>query len=44
MTQSIEGAVLVAEDEGGRDVPGLIIGEVKTPSTSNAGIVELLLG
>ena len=34
----IEGAVLVAEDEGGRDVPGLIIGEVETPS--NAGIVE----
>ena len=37
---SVEGKVLVAEDEGGRDVTGSIIEEAETPSTSNPGIVE----
>ena len=34
----VEGIVLAAEDEGGRDVPQLIIDEAETPS--NNGIVE----
>ena len=35
---SIEGDVLVAEDEGGRDVPRLIVAEAQSPM--NSGIVE----
>ncbi len=37
---SVENMVLDAEDEGGRDVADLIVGEVKTPNSGNPGFIN----